>query len=96
MTESAYTDSLNELIKQFDTLPGIGTKTAERLAMHILNCDNDEAIALADEGKRIAAEGAKARYPAFDVTPADLITAIITDKGVVQPPSTEGIAKLFD
>ena len=46
MTESAYTLSLNELIKQFGTLPGIGTKTAERLAMHILNCNNDEAIAL--------------------------------------------------
>jgi recombination protein RecR len=47
LTESAYTDSLNELIKQFGKLPGIGSKTAERLAMHILNCKNDEAIALA-------------------------------------------------
>lgn len=37
-------------------------------------------------GKRIAARGAGAMNPAFDVTPARLITAIITDKGVVYPP----------
>jgi methylthioribose-1-phosphate isomerase len=35
------------------------------------------------------------RNPAFDVTPAELITALITDKGVASPPSVEGIASLF-
>ncbi len=34
---------------------------------------------------RLAAPGARARNPAFDVTPADLVTAIITEKGVVSP-----------
>jgi methylthioribose-1-phosphate isomerase len=29
--------------------------------------------------------------PAFDVTPADLVTAIITERGVVRPPYTEGL-----
>jgi methylthioribose-1-phosphate isomerase len=29
--------------------------------------------------------------PAFDVTPADLVTAIITEKGVVRPPYAEGL-----
>ena len=29
--------------------------------------------------------------PAFDVTPADLVTAIITEKGVVRPPYGEGL-----
>ena len=43
----AYTDSLNELIEQFGKLPGIGPKTAERLAFHILKTSPDEAIALA-------------------------------------------------
>jgi methylthioribose-1-phosphate isomerase len=33
--------------------------------------------------------------PAFDVTPAELITAIITERGVVKPPSREGIHRLF-
>jgi methylthioribose-1-phosphate isomerase len=32
--------------------------------------------------------------PAFDVTPAELITAIITDRGVLQPPFAEGIARI--
>ena len=42
-----YTDSLNELIEQFGKLPGIGPKTAERLAFHILKTAPEEAIALA-------------------------------------------------
>lgn len=33
--------------------------------------------------------------PAFDVTPADLITAIITERGVIQAPSAANVAKLM-
>ena len=44
----AYTKSLNELIDQFAKLPGIGSKTAERLAFHILRVRSDEALALAE------------------------------------------------
>ena len=33
--------------------------------------------------------------PAFDVTPADLITAIVTDRGVIRPPLAEGLRELF-
>jgi recombination protein RecR len=43
----AYTDSLNALILQFGKLPGVGPKTAERLAFHILKADCEEAMALA-------------------------------------------------
>ena len=45
-------------------------------------------------GKRIAPEGVTVRHPAFDVTPARLITAIITDRGVLWPPLNESIEKL--
>lgn len=45
--DKAYTASLNELIEQFSKLPGIGKKTAERLAMHILKVSSDDAMALA-------------------------------------------------
>lgn len=45
--DSVYVDSLNKLIEEFAKLPGIGRKTAERLAMHILKADTDEAISLA-------------------------------------------------
>jgi len=37
-------------------------------------------------GRRIAPEGVIAAHPAFDVTPADLVTAIITECGVIYPP----------
>jgi len=37
-----------------------------------------------------------AHNPAFDVTPADLITAIVTELGVVRPPFTEALAALAE
>jgi methylthioribose-1-phosphate isomerase len=37
----------------------------------------------------------KVRNPAFDVTPAELITGIISEKGVAMPPNRETIAKLL-
>ncbi|HWS71419.1 MAG TPA: S-methyl-5-thioribose-1-phosphate isomerase [Thermoanaerobaculia bacterium] len=43
-------------------------------------------------GVEIAPEGVRVRHPAFDVTPARLITAIITDRGVLRPPYGEAIA----
>lgn len=42
-----YTDSMNRLIEQFAALPGIGRRTAERLAFHILKSAPDDALALA-------------------------------------------------
>ena len=36
------------------------------------------------------------RNPAFDVTPAELVTALITENGVVRSPNAAGIAALFD
>ncbi len=46
-------------------------------------------------GKRTAPEGVKVYSPAFDVTPAELISGIITDKGILRPPYDEGIAGLM-
>lgn len=42
-----------------------------------------------------AAPGVAIRNPAFDVTPAELVTGLITEKGVVLSPNPEKIAKLF-
>ncbi len=47
-------------------------------------------------GEVDAAPGARVFNPAFDVTPADLIAAIVTDRGVVRPPYRENIRRLFD
>jgi len=42
-----------------------------------------------------AAQGVEVRNPAFDVTPAELVTGLITEKGVILNPTTEKINKLF-
>src|SRR5690606_21642544 len=47
---------------------------------------------LAIGGIQIAPRDVTARYPAFDVTPAALVTAIITDRGVARAPYTESLA----
>ncbi len=46
-------------------------------------------------GKRIVPRGAKVRNPAFDVTPAKLITAIVCEKGVIRPPYRKNIKGLL-
>ncbi|MBD3306234.1 S-methyl-5-thioribose-1-phosphate isomerase [candidate division KSB3 bacterium] len=46
-------------------------------------------------GHQIAPDGVKVYNPAFDVTPHELIAAIVTEKGVVKPPYTENLQKLF-
>ncbi len=43
----------------------------------------------------MAPAGVKTFNPAFDVTDASYITAIITEKGIVNPPFKEGLAELF-
>jgi methylthioribose-1-phosphate isomerase len=55
---------------------GDGIKIDER--------SSDEVTHLA--GQRIAPEGVKAAHPAFDVTPGRLVTAIITEQGVLRAP----------
>jgi methylthioribose-1-phosphate isomerase len=45
--------------------------------------------------KPMAPSGVKTYNPAFDVTDADLITAIITEKGILYPPYNLSIGKLF-
>nr|BAL54475.1 methylthioribose-1-phosphate isomerase [uncultured Planctomycetota bacterium] len=46
-------------------------------------------------GLQIAAEGIGAENPAFDVTPADWITGIITERGLIQPVNRATIAALL-
>jgi methylthioribose-1-phosphate isomerase len=45
-------------------------------------------------GVAVAPEGADALNLAFDVTPAELITAIITEEGVLEPPYEAAIARV--
>jgi len=45
-------------------------------------------------GQRIAPEGVKAGNPAFDVTPHQYITAIVTEYGVIRPPFVVNLRQL--
>jgi methylthioribose-1-phosphate isomerase len=46
-------------------------------------------------GRRTAPEGIATYSPAFDVTPAELITGIITDRGIIRPVTEENVRKLM-
>jgi methylthioribose-1-phosphate isomerase len=48
--------------------------------------DPREVLDIQFQGERVVPQGARARNPAFDVTPARLITALVTENGVVYPP----------
>jgi methylthioribose-1-phosphate isomerase len=45
-------------------------------------------------GRQTAPADVDIYNPAFDVTPADLVTAIVTERGVVRPPYEEGLKRV--
>jgi len=53
--------------------------------------DPSEVLYLA--GHRVAPRGVNAMNPAFDVTPPELVTRIVTDRGIVTQPYEEGLEK---
>jgi methylthioribose-1-phosphate isomerase len=54
--------------------------------------DGDEVATFA--GQRVTPPDTPTWNPAFDVTPAGLITALVTERGVLQQPDRAGIAGL--
>ena len=58
--------------------------------------ERDPAEILSCGGQRVGAPGVSAWNPVFDVTPAALIDAIVTERGVVLAPTTERLRSLFD
>jgi methylthioribose-1-phosphate isomerase len=70
-----------------------------------LNCPTGEQIPIEERNIReithvhdiqLAPEGIEVNNYAFDVTPNDLVTAIITEKGVARAPYTESLRKQFE
>jgi methylthioribose-1-phosphate isomerase len=47
-------------------------------------------------GELVTVAGTACRNPAFDVTPAGLVTALVTERGVAQPVNRETVARLLD
>lgn len=54
--------------------------------------DSDEVLGIEFHGEPVAPLGAKARNPAFDVTPHSLFTALVTEIGVIYPPFQRNLA----
>lgn len=67
--------------------------TARGADIEIEERSGDELLGYA--GVRTVAEGVRAWNPVFDVTPAQFIDAIVTERGVVQAPDARGMAALF-
>lgn len=68
-----------------DTPSGQDIPIEERDPEELLSCGN----------RRLAPAGCLARNPVFDVTPADLVDAIVTERGVVLRPTQEKIRALM-
>ena len=55
--------------------------------------DQNEVLSIS--GDRVAAQGAQAWNPVFDITPAELVDAIVTEKGVIREPNAEKMQSLW-
>lgn len=64
--------------------------TTDASAIEIEYRDKSEVLSIG--GVRIAPDGTPAINPAFDVTPAEMITAIVTERGVARSPYTTSLA----
>jgi methylthioribose-1-phosphate isomerase len=82
---------------------GVPFYVAAPLSSVDLQCESGAAIPIEERdakeviefaGKPVAPRGVAVFNPAFDVTPAELVTAIITERGVVRPPYWEGLREL--
>ena len=55
----------------------------------------DPSELLSSSGRRVVVEGAQAWNPVFDVAPAELIDAIVTERGVIEHPNAISMQALF-
>jgi methylthioribose-1-phosphate isomerase len=82
---------------------GIPFYVAAPLSSIDMDCPSGDAIPIEERdprevvefaGRRVAPRGVAVFNPAFDVTPADLVTAIVTERGVARPPYFESLRVL--
>ena len=73
-------------------LSTVDLDTADGTSIPIEERASEEVVEIA--GRRIAPPGVHALNPAFDVTPAELVTAIVTERGAVRPPYGPALAAL--
>ena len=90
-------------VASFLIIMGVALYVAAPLSSIDLNCATGDDIPIEErsgleltefKGKQVAPKGVATFNPAFDVTPHDLVTAIITERGVALPPYPESLKKL--
>lgn len=69
----------------------MATATGEEIEIEL----RDPAELLATAGRRTVVDGAQAWNPVFDVAPAELITAIVTERGVIERPDAIAMQAMF-
>lgn len=57
--------------------------------------DQQEVLNIQLQNRQVAPDGATARNPAFDITPNRLITAFVTEKGIVNPPFIRNLPRIM-
>jgi len=75
-------------------LSTIDPKVAEGTAIPIEERGAAEVVGF--RGERWAPEGVAVTNPAFDVTPAELVTGLVTERGVVTPVTAEGVRRTLE
>ncbi len=68
----------------------LDTQTGEQIVIEQRSRDEVTIVG----NRKLAPDGIEVQHPAFDVTPADLVTAIITEKGIARAPYRESLAAL--
>jgi methylthioribose-1-phosphate isomerase len=68
----------------------LGTPDGSKIPIEQRNKEEITHIA----GKQIAPHGVEVENPAFDVTPAEYVTAIVTERGIARAPYSQSLAKL--
>ncbi|HET7011223.1 MAG TPA: S-methyl-5-thioribose-1-phosphate isomerase [Anaerolineales bacterium] len=72
----------------------VDPSTPDGAAIPIEERDPQEVLDLIHQGQQVAPEGSRALNPAFDITPARLVTAFVTEVGILRPPYPEALAKV--
>jgi methylthioribose-1-phosphate isomerase len=71
----------------------VDTRVANGMEVRIEERDAQEVLGLSFVGERTSPASAQARNPAFDVTPAGLISAWVTEDGIITPPFERGFSQ---
>lgn len=77
-------------------LSTVDLSLADGEAIPIEERHEDEILSISRAGRPVFPEGTRARNPAFDVTPARLVTAIVTEVGVLRPTYAESLAHALE